>query len=120
MFALTSTVARAVAYPSIFETARFRAIAGSGRAGIVVGFSQTPTPFGVVFDEEKRPVRLTAKQAPHRPGISSALGLRAGGDDFLLIQQTISGKHAHYVSAFADASPGGVALAPKQVNKSRF
>jgi len=34
------------------------------------------------FDEEKRPVRLTANEAPHRPGISSALGLRAAGDDF--------------------------------------
>jgi probable HAF family extracellular repeat protein len=33
-------------------------------------------------------VRLTAKQAPHRPGISSALGLRAGGDDFLIVSQT--------------------------------
>jgi hypothetical protein len=33
-------------------------------------------------------VRLTAKQAPHRPGISSALGLRAGGDVFLIISQT--------------------------------
>jgi hypothetical protein len=33
-------------------------------------------------------VRLTAKQAPHRPGISSALGLRAGGDDFLIVTQT--------------------------------
>jgi probable HAF family extracellular repeat protein len=33
-------------------------------------------------------VRLTAKQAPHQPGISSALGLRAGGDDFLIVSQT--------------------------------
>ena len=33
-------------------------------------------------------MRLTAKQAPHRPGISSALGLRAGGDDFLIVPQT--------------------------------
>src|SRR6187399_3188771 len=56
------------------------------RAGIVAveGRSQTPKLLCLVFDEEKRPVRLTAKQAPHRPGISSALGLRAGGDDFLL------------------------------------
>ena len=33
-------------------------------------------------------MRLTAKQAPHRPGISAALGLRAGGDDFLIVPQT--------------------------------
>jgi hypothetical protein len=41
--------------------------------------------------EEKRPVRLTAKQAPHRPGISSALGLRAAGDDFFIVPQTGNG-----------------------------
>jgi hypothetical protein len=40
-------------------------------------------------------VRLTAKQAPHRPGISSALGLRAVGDDFLIVTQTRIGRHAH-------------------------
>jgi hypothetical protein len=33
-------------------------------------------------------VRLTAKQAPHRPGISSALGLRAVGDDIFIVPQT--------------------------------
>jgi hypothetical protein len=47
------------------------------------------------FDEKKRPVRLTAKQVPHRPGISSALGLRAGGDDFLIVPQTRNGRHNH-------------------------
>ena len=40
-------------------------------------------------------MRLTAKQAPHRPGISSALGLHAGGDDFLIVPQTRNGRHAH-------------------------
>jgi hypothetical protein len=36
---------------------------------------------------KKRPVGLTAKQAPHRPGIAPALGLRAG-DDVCILSQT--------------------------------
>jgi prepilin-type N-terminal cleavage/methylation domain-containing protein len=31
---------------------------------------------------------LTAKQAPHRPGIAPALGLRAGGDELVMVSQT--------------------------------
>ena len=33
-------------------------------------------------------MRLTAKQAPHRPGISRGARFRATGDDFLIISQT--------------------------------
>jgi 23S rRNA G2445 N2-methylase RlmL len=36
---------------------------------------------------EKRPVRLSAKQAPHRPGLAPALGLRAGTKDHLMVVQ---------------------------------
>ncbi|MGE3240168.1 MAG: hypothetical protein AB7G28_21315 [Pirellulales bacterium] len=34
-------------------------------------------------------MRLTAKQSPHRPGISSALDLRAEDDDFFIVTQTV-------------------------------
>jgi hypothetical protein len=42
---------------------------------------------------KKRPVRLTTKQAPHRPGIAPALGLRAG-DDASIVPQTNPGRNA--------------------------
>jgi hypothetical protein len=38
--------------------------------------------------DEKRPVRVRRQANPHRPGISPALGLRAGDDGLALVSQT--------------------------------
>jgi hypothetical protein len=45
---------------------------------------------------------LTAKQAPHRPGIAPALGLRAGGDDFVIVPQTAYEKENDDVVVFKE------------------
>jgi hypothetical protein len=35
--------------------------------------------------KEKRPVRVRRQANPHRPGLTPALGLRAGGDDVVIV-----------------------------------
>src|SRR4051794_12669983 len=54
----------------------------------ISGSATTPVPLRRLTSTKAAGEVLTAKQAPHRPGIIPALGLRADGDDVFILSQT--------------------------------
>jgi len=56
--------------------------------GEIGGWRSSGTTFGLLNYKKAAGEVLTAKQAPHRPGIAPALGLRAGSHVVNILSQT--------------------------------